>query len=302
MGLTGPCQGGITDIPLARKMPKMTDITMDRLIEAYDALLFDAMGVLVHREGPLPGVPELIAALNHRSKPYYVLTNDASKLPVTLAERFNGFGLDIDADRIITSGRLLDGYFRENHLAGARCAVLGPPDSARYATDAGGRVVAPGGDFDVLVIGDEEGYPFLETVDAVLSALFKKADRGDDLHLVVPNPDLIYPKSDSSYGFTCGTLAMMFESALRYRYPDRDGYRFARLGKPHGPIFDAALEKCGTRHVVMIGDGIETDIRGANAFGLDSALVTTGVTGGAAGELPGDIRPTYFLRSLSIGS
>ncbi len=276
----------------------MKEITIDRLIETYEVLLFDAMGVLVHRQGPLPGAPELVAALNDRSKAYHVLTNDASKLPDTLAGRFKGFGMEIDPDRIITSGSLLRVYFRENGLAGARCAVLGPPDSARYVADAGGRVAEPQGDFDVLVIGDEEGYPFLETMDAVLTTLFGKADRGEDFHLVVPNPDLIFPKSGEAFGFTCGTIARMFESALGYRYPDRPDFRFARLGKPHAPIFEAALEKSGTRNMVMIGDGIETDIRGANDFGIDSALVPTGVTGEVPDELPEEIRPAYLLRSL----
>jgi HAD superfamily hydrolase (TIGR01450 family) len=275
---------------------------MDKLIEDYDALLFDAMGVLVHREGPFPDAPELIDALNKRGKPYYVLTNDASKLPTTLAERFKGFGLDIDADRIITSGGLLEAYFQEHQLAGARCAVLGPPDSVQYVVDAGGCAVDPDGDFDVLVIGDEAGYPFIETVDAVLTSIFKKADRGGPLHLVVPNPDLIYPKSDESYGFTAGTIAAMFESALRHRYPRGPEWRFDRLGKPHAPIFDAALAKSGARRMVMIGDSIETDIRGANAFGIDSALVATGVTRTAPADLPEAIRPTYILTSLSIGS
>ena len=280
----------------------MKETTMDRLIERYDALLFDAMGVLVHREGPLPGAPELIDGLNDRGKPYYVLTNDASKLATTLANRFQRFGLDIDPDRIITSGSLLKDHFQDQKLDGARCVVLGPPDSAQYVAEAGGELVKPGVDFDVLVIGDEEGYPFLETMDAVLTSLFKKTDRGDAFHLIVPNPDLIYPKSDASFGFASGTLAAMFESALRYRYPHGQEWRFARLGKPHAPIFNAAAAKSGTRHMVMIGDGLETDIRGANAAGLDSALAATGVTGAAPAELPEEIRPTYFLTSLSIGS
>ncbi len=280
----------------------MKETTMERLIQIYDALLFDAMGVLVHREGPFPGVPELIGALNDRSRPYYVLTNDASKLPATLAERLQEFGLDVDADRIITSGSLLKNYFKEQKLEGARCLVLGPPDSARYVSDAGGRLVGPGEDFDALVIGDEEGYPFLETMDTVLTSLFKKADQGDAFHLIVPNPDLVYPKSDVTFGFASGTLAAMFESALRYRHPHGPEWRFARLGKPHTPIFNAALAKSGTRNMVMIGDGLQTDIRGANAAGFDSALVATGVSGGDLRDLPEEMRPTYFLKSLSIGS
>jgi len=43
--------------------------------------------------------------------------------------------------------------------------VLGPVDSVQYVEQAGEQVVPPAELFDVLVIGDESGFPFLETVD-----------------------------------------------------------------------------------------------------------------------------------------
>ena len=41
---------------------------------------------------------------------------------------------------------------------------------------------------------DEAGYPFLETLDHVLSVVLYRAERGEPMRLVLPNPDLIYPK------------------------------------------------------------------------------------------------------------
>jgi ribonucleotide monophosphatase NagD (HAD superfamily) len=46
----------------------------------------------------------------------------------------------------------------------------------------------------------------------------------------------------------------------------------------------------------MIGDQVETDIRGAAAVGIDSALVAGGVAGA---QLASAIRPTYRLQSLA---
>jgi len=43
-------------------------------------------------------------------------------------------------------------------------------------------VVAPEEPFEVLVIGDETGYPFLETVDTVLSGVFQKFDGEEKFH------------------------------------------------------------------------------------------------------------------------
>jgi ribonucleotide monophosphatase NagD (HAD superfamily) len=176
--------------------------------------------------------------------------------------------------------------------------VLGPEESAQYVAQAGGQVVAPTDPFEVLVIGDESGFPFLETVDAVLSTLCHQLDRQEEVHLILPNPDLIYPRGEQGFGIASGGVALLFEAALHLRYPERPELRFTRLGKPHPAIFAEALRYSGTKDMVMIGDQLETDVRGANAFGLDSVLVSTGVTASATAALPAELRPTYRLRAL----
>ena len=52
--------------------------------------------------------------------------------------------------------------------------------------------------------------------------------------------------------------------------------------------------------MVMIGDQLVTDVCGANNFGLDSALVGTGVADAGCAELPQDLQPTYLLHSLRL--
>ena len=279
-------------------MKEIPKITIDELIKRYSVLLLDAYGVLVHSSGALEGAGELIAELNQKGTSYFILTNDASKLPLTTSKLFQKYGLEINPNRIITSGSLLKSYFGTHGLRGARCIVLGPSDSVQYVKDAGGEIVPPENEFDVVVIGDEDGFSFLETVDAVLSGLFHKLDRGEKFHLVLPNPDLIYPKADNGYGITSGSIALMLEAALQLRFPGRSDMYFERLGKPHAVIYNEAIRRSGTRDMVMIGDQLETDIRGANDIGLDSALVMTGVTGAMANKLSKRLRPNYLLTSL----
>lgn len=281
-------------------MDRINKINIEKLMARYSVLLLDAYGVLVHTSGALPGAAQLIDTLNRNKKPYYILTNDASKLPATSTKLFQSFGLAIAPDRIITSGSLLVDYFSGNQLKDAPCAVLGPEDSTRYVELAGGRVVAPRDPFEVLVIGDESGYPFLETVDTVLSGLFKKFDDGANVHLVLPNPDLIYPKADQGFGIASGSIALILEAALQRRYPARPELKFARLGKPHAAIFKEALERSGTRDMVMIGDQLETDIRGAIEFGLDAVLVGTGITNMKLNDVDKSLQPTYYLDSLNL--
>lgn len=277
----------------------MQEITIGQLIERYDALLFDAYGVLVNSLTALPGTPELIGYLNRIRKPYYILSNDASKLPATMTAKYRSFGFEVSAGQIITSGLLLDAYFHKQRLDGAACVVLGTADSMRYVQMAGGRVVTSSHDFEVVVIADGDGYDFVESFDSVLSALFRKLDRGETVKLVLPNPDLIYPKAEGEFGIAAGSIAMIFEKALRLRYPDRKDMTFDRLGKPYPAIFNQALQLSGTKNMVMIGDQIETDIRGARDFGLDSALVGTGVIQDIA-QIPDHLQPNYYLGSIQL--
>jgi HAD superfamily hydrolase (TIGR01450 family) len=280
-------------------MNRINHISIEKLMARYSVLLLDAYGVLVHTSGALPGAAQLIDTLNRTKKPYYILTNDASKLPATSAELFQGFGLAIAPDSIITSGSLLTDYFARHQLKNSPCVVLGPEDSVRYVELAGGKVVAARDPFEVLVIGDESGYPFLETIDTVLSGLFNKFDSGANVHLVLPNPDLIYPKADQGFGIASGSIALILEAALQRRYPGRPELKFTRLGKPHAAIFNEALKRSATMEMVMIGDQLETDIRGAGQFGLDSVLVNTGITNVNPDEVNTSLQPTYYLNSLN---
>jgi HAD superfamily hydrolase (TIGR01450 family) len=280
-------------------MPSIPQTSFRELVDRYSAILFDAYGVLAGSNSIAPEAPDAIRLLHQLGKPYFVLTNDSSALAKTRAASFKSLGLPIDEIRIITSGSLLTGYFAEHDLAGSRCVVLGPPDSLRYVESAGGRVVPYDADFDALVIGDQSGFPFLEAADTVLSALFKKIDAGAEVSLILPNPDLIYPEGDG-FGFASGSVALIFESALALRYPGRPDLRFTRLGKPHPAIYREAFRRSGTMDMVMIGDQIETDIKGANDFGIASALISTGVSGYDVSQLPEFDRPTYLVESLAV--
>jgi HAD superfamily hydrolase (TIGR01450 family) len=274
--------------------------TLPLLIEHYACLLLDAYGVLVTHDGPLPGAEAAIRHLNALAHPYYILTNDASRSPQTSSRRYTGMGLPIPSERIISSGLALTPYFQAQRLRGSRCLVLGTEDSKQYVRDAGGVPVALGHEADVVVVCDECGFSFLEALDETLSFLYRKLDAGEAPRLILANPDLLYPASDGRYGFTGGAVALLLEEAMKLRYPRREDLAFVRLGKPFTPMFEEAFRRSGTRDMVMVGDQPRTDIRGARAFGIDSALITTGVTRIEHGTFDEDARPTWILESLSL--
>ena len=275
---------------------------MPWLLDHFEVILLDAYGVLIHHAGPLPHAAALLDHLNSAARPYFIVTNDAARLPDTTAAKLAGMGLTVPVERIISSGTLLPAYFQTHGLQGARCAVLGTLDSLELVRRAGGEVVPAGQDAPLLVVCDEAGFDFPRQVDDILSMLFHRLDRGDPVRLVLPNPDLVYPKTDSGYGITAGSLALLLEGALEQRYPARDDLRFERLGKPNQPIFQAAQARSGVspRELVMVGDQPGTDIRGANTAGIASCLVPTGLNNRAAADLPAAERPTYLLPSLEL--
>jgi HAD superfamily hydrolase (TIGR01450 family) len=272
------------------------------LIARYDAFLLDAYGVLVHEAGPLPGAAEFIHALHRAKRPFCVLTNDAARCAEAHARRLEAMGIPVPAQCIVTSASLLRAHFRAHGLEGRACAVLGPADTVREAQAAGARVVLPDHDFEVLVLGDESGYPLLECLDAALSVIFQRVARGLPVQLLLPNPDLVYPAGDRFFGFTAGSLAGMVERALAQRHPKRPDLRFVPLGKPHGAIFAEGLRRTGTdaARAVMIGDTLETDVRGAIAAGVAAVLVTTGVSVPDWNEVPETDRPCALLRGLKV--
>ena len=282
-------------------MSEVPETSVAELADRYDALLLDAYGVLNDDEQALPGAAEVLRWLDERGKPWFVVTNDASRLESTCAARFARLGLRVQAERIVTSGSLLEAAMAGRGLHGARCINLGTEDSAAYIERGGGVVVPWDGSkgVDAVIVADDDGYPFLPAVEGTLSAVARSVDAGHEVTLLLPNPDVVYPKRGRAYGFTSGAVALLLEAGWRRLFGAGAGLDFEKLGKPHAPLFTEAMRRADTRHVVMVGDQIETDIRGARWAGIDAALVLGGVSRGAEG-LRGDDRPTYILSALRM--
>jgi HAD superfamily hydrolase (TIGR01450 family) len=268
------------------------------LIDRYDGVLLDAYGVLCDSLGALPGAASLVAELNRRAKPWSIITNDASRMPGAVASRLTRFGVTVPADRVITSGSLLTAYFAKHALAGRRCVVLGTADSRAYVEQAGGEIVKTGHILDdtpieAVVVCDDAIDPFLETIEATISATVAALDAGVDVAMVLPNPDLVYPRGPGDWGITAGTIATMIEAAVQRLRPGAP--RFVGLGKPHAPMYEEARRRMGSGKLLAVGDQLDTDIAGAVAAGIDSALVLSGVSQWRPGLTP---EPTWLLPSV----
>jgi HAD superfamily hydrolase (TIGR01450 family) len=274
------------------------------LLDRYDGVLLDIYGVMLDASGALPGARALITELGRTGKPYAFVSNDASRSQATYVEKFATLGLSIDGSRVISSGSLIPGYLRERDLAGARICVLGTSDSMDFVRQGGGEVVplARGMDIDGIAVCDDSGFPFLDGMDWSLSALVRAVDAGRRPTLLLPNPDLLYPKGQGELGFTAGAMALLLEAGLARRFP-RLRLVFDRLGKPEPHLFVAGAQRLGLAidRVVMIGDQLETDIAGAAAAGCASALLAGGISrwdDEASTDPHPTVAPTWLLDAL----
>lgn len=256
--------------------PVPSPITTRELLDRYAGLLLDVYGVLLDASGVLPGARELIAELERRGTPYAIVTNDASRSIATYVQKFARLGMPIAGERIVTSGSLLPSYFAAKSLAGARVCVLGTEDSVEYVRRGGGEIVPlePALELDVLAVCDDAGFEFLAGMEWAFSAVVRAIEAGRRPTLVLPNPDLVYPKSRTELGFTAGAIALVIEAALARRFP-HERFVFDRLGKPEPHLFGEGARRLGLPpdRLVMIGDQIETDVAGAHAAGCDVALL-----------------------------
>jgi ribonucleotide monophosphatase NagD (HAD superfamily) len=277
-------------------------ITTRELLDRYDGILLDLYGVMLDASGALPGARELLDELARRGKPYAFVSNDASRSTATYLRKFADIGLPVDPARahVITSGSLIPGWFAARGLAGARTCVLGTEDSVEFVR-AGGGVIVPlsaGMEIDVLAVCDDSGFEFLPGLEWALSACIRAVIARRRPALLLPNPDLLYPKGGGELGFTAGAMALLLEAGLARRFP-HERLVCDRLGKPEPHLFTAAAQQLGIApdRLVMIGDQLETDIAGASAAGVPSALLAGSISRWDA-TTPGAHVPTWLLEQL----
>jgi HAD superfamily hydrolase (TIGR01459 family) len=118
------------------------------------------------------------------------------------------------------------------------------------------------------------------------------------LHMICANPDKIVRKGDLLI-YCAGALAEEFSKL---------GGTVLMAGKPFTPIYDLACAVANKlrRHriskdqILAIGDGPETDIKGAADYGLPCVLITGGINSSAniAAEVKSAVPNADILRSL----
>lgn len=261
----------------------------------YDALICDVWGVLHNGATARPPAVEALRAFRAGRGPVILLSN-APRPAGDLLAQFARYGVPADCyDAIMTSGMAAREDLARRAVAysakGTRLPMLhlGPErDRGVFVGLAVACVEADAAEI-VLCTGlyDDE----TETPDDYRDLLRGLKARG--LTLLCANPDLRVQRGESLI-YCAGAIAAAYEAI---------GGDVLYYGKPHPPIYAATLELAARiagrppARPLAVGDGLHTDIAGANAVGIDALFIADGVHGEEIGAVTAANIARLFARA-----
>lgn len=257
-------------------------------VEGRELLLADLDGVVYRGNEAIPGAVEALNRAAEVTRLGYV-TNNASRTDVAVAEHLQSFGLQVTTEGVITSPQAAVALLKETVPAGSRVLVVGGDGLIDELEKAGFAWTRSASDDPAAVVQGFAPHVGWEALAEAAYALQEWPGR-DPLPWIATNTDWTIPR-ERGIAPGNGTLVSAVHTAVQ-RLP-------VFAGKPETPIFEAAFERFSTRNALMIGDRLDTDIKGARAAGIPSLQVMTGV------DRPkqliaasADMRPDYIVATL----
>lgn len=238
---------------------------LSAIADDYDAVLCDVWGVLHNGLAAHTGAPDALRRFQARG-PVVLMTN-APRPSTPVIAHLASLGITDGWDAIVSSGdvvrRLLieDGVRSVYHIGHAR-------DLPLYE-GTGITVVETGERADMIVLAglrDDD----TETPEDYRDEMAALAASG--MPALCANPDVVVERGEQLL-YCAGALAKMLEDL---------GRPVVQVGKPHAPIYRVAMAEVharapDARRVLVIGDGLPTDIRGAVNEGIDALFITDGI-------------------------
>ena len=248
----------------------------------YRAWLVDIWGVMHNGQAAFAQAAAATRAFRESGGVVVLLSNSPRPSP-DVQEQLRQFGVPDDAyDATVTSGDLT--RHELGKYTGARVFHLGPERDRPIF--AGLDVVLAGPEEADLVVCSGLFDDDTETPDDYADMLRTLAARG--LPMICANPDHMVERGNRLV-YCAGALAAVYETF---------GGKAVYAGKPHVPVYELALETIaqlsgeavGRERVLAIGDGVNTDIAGAAALGIDAVFVASALhapgEGGQALDAP----------------
>ena len=240
-----------------------------QIIENYSSFLIDLWGVIHNGVNIFPGENNVLKKIKEINKEVIFVTNAPRRIDVIKQQLFD-FGLDDDLyNHVMSSGELtwlninrkikkekrcLSCYHigpdRDNHLMkNLKLSLVNDVSKADFILNTG-----PWGDNDIL-----------ENYKNILNNGVKY-----DLDMICSNPDKRVIRGND-FMICAGLLAEYYESIKG---------KVVYFGKPYNEIYEECFKKLKQKEkkeILIIGDSMENDIKGANNMNIESLLITSGV-------------------------
>jgi HAD superfamily hydrolase (TIGR01459 family) len=235
----------------------------------YRAWLVDIWGVMHNGRRAFPDAVIATRAFRAQGGIVALLSNSPRPSP-SVREQLRRLGVPDDAyDATVTSGDLTRHELAKHQ--GATVFHLGPERDrpifhgldVKLVRHQDAELVVCSGLFD-----DDTETP--EDYSGLLSELAARK-----LPMVCANPDHMVERGDQLV-WCAGALASLYE---------QQGGPVIYAGKPYAPIYELALDTIGElagrnvakAEVLVIGDGVNTDMAGAAGVGIDAVFVASGL-------------------------
>ena len=250
-------------------------VGLSEVIDQYDLFIIDQWGVLHNGQTGYHYAIDCVENLATLQKKIIIISN-SSKRKHTTIDKLPKLGFDKDNFTVVlTSGEMIwqnlytksKDFFKK---LGQKCYHLADKtkeDGLKYVNGLKYDFVENIEDAD-FILGCTTS-PGLRTLDYV--PLLEKAIQ-KNIPFICANPDYETVESSTENFIICmGAVAAL--------YKDFGGSVFI-MGKPSIEIYREAtknFKKITKKRMLAIGDSIHHDIKGAENFGIDSLLITSGI-------------------------
>ncbi|HYH11644.1 MAG TPA: HAD-IIA family hydrolase [Thermomicrobiales bacterium] len=250
-----------------------------------EAFIFDMDGVLYRGKQALPGVNEMIAALDARGIKFLLATNNSMATPAQYVQRMAGYGVSVTESQIQTSATATRDFLKRELPDGAKLLVVGMPALAEQLQTGTDFVITedPNDDVAAVVAGLDQTFTY-DKLTRATTAIRNGA------RFVATNADATLPVENGVLP-GAGTIIAAIATA--------SGKQPTVVGKPETLMMTTGVAQLGVHasRTIMIGDRLDTDILAAQRAGLTTALVLTGVT--TRDDLAGsEVVPDYVFTDL----
>ncbi len=253
------------------------------MINKYDSYIFDLDGTVYRGEYIIPGAESTINSLKACGRKLIFISNKTTGTIKDYYTFLKSFGLNIEESEILNSTYVIKNYLRDNYLHSTFYAI-GEDIFIKEISEAGLNYSEDPAKIEILIV----------TLDRTLN--YKKLEIAanaleNGARFFAANIDDTCPVEGGEVLDAGSTI-----SALEKRTHRKLELNF---GKPSKFMMDEVMKRLSSDKLktLLIGDRLETDIAMGNKFGIDTALVSTGVKHYSNGN--SEIKPTYYLNSVA---